>query len=137
VKDVAGNALAADLTWTFTTVQPPQVLSTTPMDAATDVPIGVTPKATFSKALDPASVSSKTVTLRDAANKEVPIDISYSPNDFVVAIAPQAPLRSGQTYTVILKGGLVAPRITDRLPTPCWRSTTWPFSVICRLPRRR
>src|SRR5215475_14260458 len=37
VKNVAGNALAADVTWTFTTTPPLQVLSVTPAEGTTDV----------------------------------------------------------------------------------------------------
>jgi hypothetical protein len=129
VKDVAGNALAADATWAFTTLPPPQVVSVTPAAGATDVQIGVTPKATFSKALDPASVSAKTVMLRDASNNEVPGAVSYSSSDFVVALAPQTPLRSGQTYTMTLKGGPAEPGVTDSMGTPLASDYTWSFTT--------
>jgi tetrahydromethanopterin S-methyltransferase subunit B len=70
IEDLAGNALAADYVWTFTTgatpdTTPPTVTSTTPGDTATDVPVNQTITAFFSEALDPATVTTATFTLMD------------------------------------------------------------------------
>jgi hypothetical protein len=127
VKDLAGNALAADMTWTFTL--PLQVISTTPLRGMPNASTGVAPKAVFSKPLDPATVSSSTVMLLDTVNNPVAADVSYSPGNFTVTITPQELLQAGQTYTVILKGGAAAPHISDSAGTPLSSDYTWSFTT--------
>ena len=74
-KDTAGNVMTAT-SWTFTTAAspppdttPPTVTSRTPAAGATGVPTSTSVTATFSEAVDPASVS---VTLRDPNGTAVP-----------------------------------------------------------------
>ena len=134
VKDVAGNALAADVTWTFKTAPPPQVLSVTPTDGAPDVLTGVAPRATFSKPLDPMSLSVSTVLLQDAAGKQVPINGFYTIGTVTVAIVPQTPLQPLQTYRVILRGGADDPHITDSTGAPLPSDYTWSFTTTTAPP---
>ena len=82
VKDLAGNALVADVTWTFTTAIYPKVSVTTPSDGATDVSTGVAPIAYFNKPLDPKSVNDQSVALTDASNAPVPFNIFYDEGAF-------------------------------------------------------
>ena len=68
VEDLAGNNLASDRVWTFTTepepdTTPPTVTTVTPLEDATDVDTGVNATATFSEAVDPASVNATTFQL--------------------------------------------------------------------------
>jgi len=60
--DLAGNALQANVTWSFTTgasadVTAPVVLSNDPAGAASGVAISNTIKVTFSEAMDPATIT--------------------------------------------------------------------------------
>jgi hypothetical protein len=136
VKDVAGNALAADVTWTFTTVAvPPQVVSTKPINGATGVSTGIAPRATFSKPLDPASVDSTTVLMADMLNNPVPVTVSCATSAFTIALVPQALLQPGRIYTVTLKGGPAEPHITDSTGLPLASDYTWSFTQRRR--RRR
>lgn len=125
VKDVAGNALAANVTWTFTTS--PQVVSTSPANGATGVPVNVAPTAKFSNALDPGTVDPTTVLLRDAANTPVPVNVSYDPDTFTVALVPTAPLQPGQGYTATLRGGATTPRIIDTMGQPLPADVSFSF----------
>jgi len=134
VKDVAGNALAADATWTFTTAPPPQVLSVTPPDGAPDVLTGAAPRATFSKPLDPKSLNNSTILMQDAAGNQVPINHFYGPGTATVAIVPQTPLQPLQTYTVILKGGANDPHITDSTGAPLPSDYIWSFTTATAPP---
>ena len=120
VKDVAGNALAGDVTWTFTIVKPPEVVSTTPAPGSTNESIGVAPAARFSEALDPATVDETTVLLTDADTppNPVPVAVFYDADNFTVTLTPLQLLQRGQTYTVTLKGGPDEPHITDATGTP-------------------
>jgi hypothetical protein len=136
VKDVAGNALAADVTWTFTIIDPPRVLSTTPADGDFDVPTGVAPRARFSKQLDPASVNTDTVLLQlnDTMGTQVPINVAYSATDSTIAIVPQGLLQPLQFYTVTLKGGPNEPHITDTMGRPLAADFPWTFRTAAAPP---
>jgi hypothetical protein len=62
IRDQAGNALASEYTWTFTTepdpiTLPPTVTSTSPVNGASDVAVGTAITAVFSKGMDSASVT--------------------------------------------------------------------------------
>src|SRR5207237_7716963 len=67
-KNLAGNGLAADFSWSFTTgVTPdttrPVVSATVPANAATAVAINQTINAAFSEAMDPLTITIVTLTL--------------------------------------------------------------------------
>src|SRR6185295_4529118 len=61
VKDAAGNALAADFIWSFTTIvgdiTPPTVTSVTPSNAATSVSVTTLVTATFSESINTSTVN--------------------------------------------------------------------------------
>src|SRR5499426_295230 len=114
VKDLAGNALATDVTWSFTTTPVPlTVFVTLPSDTSTGVPTTIAPLAYFLKQLNPASVNAKTVLLTDAAGAPVPFNLFLDREWFKVRLVPAAPLQPEQKYKVTLKGGPAATSITD------------------------
>jgi hypothetical protein len=129
VKDLAGNALAVDVTWAFTTTPPPQVVSVTPAPDAMNVSTGVAPKAAFSKALDPMSVNTSTIMLTHGPANLIPVTVSYTPSAFTVALAPQSPLLPAQTYKVTLRGGAAEPHITDSTGIPLADDYSWSFTT--------
>jgi hypothetical protein len=68
VKDAAGNPMAFDYVWTFTTglatdSTRPTVTSVTPVNGATGVPISTTVTALFSEPMDPSTLTALTFTL--------------------------------------------------------------------------
>jgi uncharacterized protein DUF4082/Big-like domain-containing protein len=134
IIDWMGIPLPSDYTWSFTTfadteLLPPQVLSTTPARDATDVPIDVTPTASFSKPLDPTSVNFTTVQMTNAMDNLVHCNVSYDASNFTVTLTPVQPLQPGQEYTVRLQGASPAPHITDEAGTPLEGSYTWSFTT--------
>jgi len=74
IKDLAGNALAANTIWGFTTgaaadaTAPTAVLPTNPIDTSTGVPVNTNVSATFSEPIDPATVTAATFTLASQAS---------------------------------------------------------------------
>jgi hypothetical protein len=71
-KDLAGNALASNYVWSFTTgaaavVTPPMVISTDPANAETGVPLNQKVTATFSKIMDATTLSTATFTVKQGA----------------------------------------------------------------------
>jgi hypothetical protein len=68
VKDLAGNAMEGNHTWSFTTglapdTTPPAVSSTNPANAATGVAVNAAVTATFTEALNASTVTSASFTL--------------------------------------------------------------------------
>ena len=65
IRGTDGKPLANAVTWSFTTIDPvrPQLVSTVPVDGATDIGSSVKPRATFSRSLDPTTVNGTTFTL--------------------------------------------------------------------------
>jgi len=116
------------------TVDAPQVVSTKPINGATGVSTGIAPRATFSKPLDPASVDSTTVLMKDMLNNPVPVTVSCATSAFTIALVPKALLQPGQIYTVTLKGGLAEPHITDSTGLPLASDYTWSFSTAAAPP---
>src|SRR5206468_3331186 len=68
-KDLAGNALVTNFSWSFTTgvtpdITAPTVSSPVPAGGATGVAISPTLAATFSEAMDPLTISTASFTLK-------------------------------------------------------------------------
>ncbi|MEO8576085.1 MAG: Ig-like domain-containing protein [Gemmatimonadales bacterium] len=108
VKDVAGNALGATSTSTFTTapdVTAPTVLSRTPT-AATGVPVNTTVTFTFSEAMDPTSLNGTTVTLAiSGGGAAVTGSVVPSAGNTVVTFTPSANLAPNTSYTATVTTG--------------------------------
>src|SRR3990172_2208438 len=69
VMDLAGNAMASDYTWSFTTVEttPPTVISTIPVNGAAGVAINSAITATFNEAMQSSTIDTDTFTVSDGS----------------------------------------------------------------------
>lgn len=109
-KDHSANRLAADYVWSFTTgaradTTAPTVTGTVNANGATNVAINTRIGATFSEAMDPATVTGATFTLRETvAGTAVAGGVTYS--GVSAAFAPSANLAPSTRYTVTIKGGV-------------------------------
>ena len=96
VKDAAGNALASDYSWSFTTVAaditPPTVTSVTPVNGATGVSVSTTVSAIFNEAMNAATINSSTIELRNASNTLVTATVSYNAGTRTVTLTPSVAL---------------------------------------------
>ena len=106
-QDSGGIALAANYTWTFTTnstATPPAVVSTTPLNLATNVSINEYPTATFNHAMNPATINSLTFTLNQGAT---PISgtVTLDGTTNTATFAPAALLGLGLLYTGTITTG--------------------------------
>ncbi len=102
--DLAGNALAADYNWTFTTgvavdVTPPQVSSTVPANGVTGVALNAPLSATFSEAMNPLTISTATFTLRAGATPVAGV-VTYV--GVTATFDPSANLAGDTTYTATI-----------------------------------
>lgn len=106
-KDLAGNALASNYVWSFTTgaaavVTPPTVISTDPLNVATGVPLNQKIAATFSKTMDATTITSSTYTLMQGTT----IVSGYVSNAGTIAtFAPTTNLLPNTTYTATITTG--------------------------------
>jgi Bacterial Ig-like domain len=104
VKDVAGNFMAATKVFAFTTIAdttPPTVLSTSPANGATAVPITTVVTVTFSEAMDSASVATGSAfTLKATLGASVTGTVTYNTVTHVATFTPSASLAPATTnYT--------------------------------------
>jgi fibronectin type 3 domain-containing protein len=131
VKAADGTALAAPVTWTFTTQDavPPQVTSTFPTDGATDISAAVKPRATFSRSLDPATVNASSFTLRGPGGAVVPATVAYDDTTRSAVLTPNAALAFSTTYTARVETTVTA---SDGVPLSS--PVTWSFTTAPQPP---
>ena len=102
----------------------PTVTSTTPVNAATGVSQTTAVTAVFSEGMDPASITSTTFELRDAAAALVPATVSYNAANRTATLQPSASLNAPATSR---HGCSAAPRARES-PTRTarrWRPPWW------------
>ncbi len=107
-KDLAGNSLASDFVWSFTTgaaadIIKPTVISTDPLNAATGVQLDKKIAANFSEAMDPLSISTVTFTVKNGA-VVVAGTVTYS--GIKATFSPVANLTANTTYTATITTGV-------------------------------
>ena len=160
--DLAGNALAGDITllpaasdyeWTFKTaaaIPVPaadvDVLSVTPLDAATDVCPSATVNVTFDVPsgfqMDPATVNALTFTLAETlapANTITASSVVLNGLTGVATFTPQNPLVDGKEYTATIKSGIngvkdLAIPANTMLSDFSWSFTAGPATGACLAP---
>jgi hypothetical protein len=108
VEDLAGNNLASNRVWSFTTepapdTAPPTVTAISPASAATGVDPSVNVTATFSEPMDAASVSGTTFRLT-VGTSTVAATVTLSGN--VATLNPSSPLAYSTTYTARVTTGV-------------------------------
>ena len=118
-KDVSGNAMNADYTWSFATGTIPIVVSTSPVDGATDVMLNKVITASFSKVMNPATMNSATFLLSDGTTPISGI-ITYSGN--TAAFKPSVLLLPNTLYTATITTG-----VRDSSGNATASNYTWTF----------
>lgn len=130
VKDVSGNALAANKVWAFTTVPdntPPIVSSTTPANGATNVAISTTVTATFSEAMDATTISGTTFTLKTTVGATtVAGTVSYNAGTRTATFTPTSPLANNTSYTATITTGVKDAAGNAMVANKVWAFTTIP-----------
>ena len=143
VKDVNGNALSTNKSWTFTTVGVPTsltVLSYAPPPASIDTSTDPSPStnvtATFSKdGNTPTDMLATSITANtfwltwqgDPAN-HVTAQVTYDPATKKATLDPDG-LQGGSTYTATIKGG--SEGVKDTQGESLARNFIWTFHTTC------
>jgi hypothetical protein len=134
-RDLAGNALAANFTWTFTTGAggaaldntAPSVILTNPVDNATGVVINSAVNATFSEAMDPASI---TVTVRATGPPLGPILAgTFAYLDNIATFTPTANLAGNTRYTATIAPGATDLAVPGNALVPGVVPNPWTFTT--------
>jgi hypothetical protein len=130
-KDKAGNPLAADKVWIFTT-QPipdttaPTVTSVSPANGASSVNRTITVTAKFSEQMDPATLTNSTVMLvPDGTTTPVSATVTYDAATRTVRLKPSSTLASSTRYTATVKGGAAGAK--DKAGNPLAADKIWSF----------
>jgi hypothetical protein len=126
VEDLAGNAMVANYTWSFTTGPAvdrtqPFVISTDPAHAATGVPFDKHITATFSEPMDPLTISAATFTLTQGST---PVAGTVTYSGTTATFVPAFALAANTIYT-----GTITTNAKDLAGNPLRETYTWSFST--------
>ena len=121
VQDVAGNALGAEYSWSFSTGETaaPTVVSTSPASDATDVAVGSNITATFSEAMDAATITTSSFTVAGVTGS-----VSYNSVTYTATFNPDSNLDYETAYTASLSTA-----ITDATGNPLASTYSWSFTT--------
>jgi hypothetical protein len=140
-KDPAGNALASNYVWTFTTgLAPdtikPRVLSTVPANLAVVAPINAAITVTFTKNMAPATITTgSTFTVKETVSG-TPVTggpVSYVVSSRTARFKPTANLTVGMNYTATITTVATDvagnPLAGNQLPLPAASNYIWTFTA--------
>ncbi len=129
ITDLAGNALASNFVWSFTTgatadTTAPTVTSTNPANVATGVAINNKIAATFSEALDPATITAASFTVTGPGATSVAGTLTYAAVGTTATFAPASDLALNTTFTATLTTG-----VTDLAGNALASNFVWSFTT--------
>ena len=117
----------------FTTNPPdtiaPTVTRVTPAPGAANIAANALIAATFSEAMDPATITTATMELRDSTGALVPGAVTYDAPTRVATLTPAAALGATTTYTATVKGGAADPRAKDAAGNALAANAVWTFTT--------
>jgi len=127
-KNMDGSAIAKDTTWTFTTGEvAPTVLSTDPLNLAPNVPLNKTVAATFSKAMDPATISTTTFTVKAGTTSILGV-VNYSGT--TATFNPTTDFLPNTTYTATITTGAKNSTGVALISDYVWTFSTGDFTPV-------
>jgi hypothetical protein len=108
VQDLSGNSLASNYVWTFTTgsvadIIAPTILSTDPLNNESDVALNKVITISFNEALDPSSVNSTTITLKQGTTS---VKGLVTNSGKMATFKPSDILSANTSYTVTISTGV-------------------------------
>ncbi len=125
-----GAALASAVSWSFTTADAPTVTATTPADNATGVAVAISPTATFSRAMNVATLTSGAATVRPQGGSPVAANITYDSANNRVVINPTSDLATGTTYTAQISTAATSADGAALAAPVSWSFTTLPAPTV-------
>ena len=108
-QNLNGNGLASNYVWTFTTsavaCAPPTVVSVAPPNGAAGICPNTLVVATFSEAMNPATINTTTFTLTAPGPTPVTGTVTYSVSSYAATFTPTSPLALDTLYTATITTG--------------------------------
>jgi len=107
VTDLAGNALASNFQFSFTTVDntPPTIVSRSPAPGATNVATNTTIQIGFSEPMDASTITTGTLTLSTGGSGVAGV-VSFNASTRVATFTPNSALAVNTVYTVTVTTGV-------------------------------
>jgi hypothetical protein len=134
-QDLFGNALATNYVWTFTTAAasctpppPPTVISVTPPNGAVGVCLNTVITATFSEAMNPASINTMTFIVAPGVTGIVTLDGTGR----IATFTASTNLALNTTYTATITTGAQDPSGNALASNYVWSFTT--ATLTCQAP---
>ena len=129
--DLAGNALANDYVWSFTTgttadTSAPNVSTTLPVNTATNVAVNVNIAVTFSETMNPLTITTATFILRQGSTI-VPGTVTSS-STTTAAFNPTNDLVANTTYTATVTTG-----VQDLAGNALAADYIWSFTTVAAI----
>jgi len=121
VKDLLGNAMAKDTTWSFATGTLPIITIISPQDGAVDVVRNTNVTATFSKLMNGATIDQTSFTLKQG-NTSILGLVTYS--EMTAQFNPIIDLLPGLEYTAKITQG-----VKDLAGNTIEKDSTWKFTT--------
>lgn len=138
VTDTAGNHLAADYSWSFTTTTTntedttaPTIISTAPSNGDTGVLPNISVSVNLSEPCDPSSITTQNFTLSSGGT---PVTGTVHVAGDSITFTPSAVLAVGTTYTATLSNGVTDVAGNHLASEFSWSFTTGDIIVPKRLP---
>ena len=124
VKDLAGNLMASDYAWSWTTSStadtlPPTVVTVNPADQATNVALNSAVNGTFSEAMDPLTINSASFKVAGVSGQ-----VSFNAQSKVATFTPSANLAASTTYTATINT-----QVKDIAGNAMAQSKVWSFTT--------
>jgi tetrahydromethanopterin S-methyltransferase subunit B len=109
-RDLAGNPLLNNFAWSFTTgaaadTNRPTVIATVPANSATGVAINQTINATFSEAMDPATISTADFLVTGPGTTPVTGTVAYDVTSKIATFIPASNLSQNTVYRATMTTG--------------------------------
>ncbi|MBI3802449.1 MAG: Ig-like domain-containing protein [Nitrospirae bacterium] len=107
-KDLEGTPLQTEVSWTFETVAPPDttrptVSETAPASGAVNVPLNSIVSVTFSKEINPATVTAETIVLQAEGQ---PLSATLQVDGKTARLTPSSALKPQTPYTATVTTGV-------------------------------
>jgi hypothetical protein len=131
-KDLAGNALASDVVWSFTTgaatdTLPPTVSSESPLNHAVAVTTTSKISVIFSETMDPATITTANFKVAGPNATTVSGTVAYSGTTATFTPNPPTDLASGSTFTATISSG--AQGVKDLAGNALASDFVWSFTT--------
>jgi hypothetical protein len=115
-------------------ITPPVISFVSPVPGS----IGVSPNSlvsvTFNENIDPTTVNSSTLILKDPTNTPVSATVNYTASSRSATLIPVSQLGFSTTYTATVKGGVTDPRIKDVAGNALVQDSVWNFTTAAAPP---